>query len=167
MTGVFGAYLHTFRKDAWKQLGKIGTKAGAALFLIATLAYFGADLDHSILARTFLFSLFSASVLCVLPALDQWRFGSSPSSRCVSAIARWSYSLYLVQGPILLLLLQAMRAMGEAQLGRSILFSAVFWALSIIASAAVYRFFEKPILAFRDSRIKGDSREKLRIQNVA
>jgi peptidoglycan/LPS O-acetylase OafA/YrhL len=81
-----------------------------------------------------------------------WR--PSLFQRAVAAVARWSYALYLVH----LLWLNGARSLFAAQLRSSAAWSwfvvALVLALSLVTAAALHRWVERPVMAWRDRRLK-------------
>jgi peptidoglycan/LPS O-acetylase OafA/YrhL len=124
--------------------------AGACGMVAVTLAFFLLPRDHDFFARTFLFNLMPASLAAMLPLAAEWRAGNVPQlvQTATRRIALWSYSLYLCQ-------LAVMRSLSllpwKASTPAECLFGAVvFVVLSIACAALLYRFFESPILRWRD-----------------
>jgi len=124
--------------------------AGALGLVVAWLVYLATAIDTSLVARTLLFAIVSASFAALLPLAAVWREPAWPP-RVIASVRRlalWSYALYLTHLPI-------MRVIYKLDLAPSSLFGClvtgvVFAALSIAAAALVYRGFERPILAMRD-----------------
>lgn len=123
---------------------------GAAGSLVAVVLFLVLQKDADLFARTFWFSLTSASFAAFLPAASIWQGRGVPLlvQRGVRAIARWSYALYLCQ-------LAIMRVMGATiaparTFAGCLLQALLFVALSIACAALVYRGFEGPILRWRD-----------------
>ena len=124
--------------------------AGACGMVVVALAFFLLPRDHDFFARTFLFNLIPASLAAMLPLAAEWRAAGVPQfvQAATRRIALWSYSLYLCQ-------LAVMRSLSllpwKASTAAECLFGAiVFVVLSIVCSALLYRFFEAPILRWRD-----------------
>jgi len=76
--------------------------------------------------------------------------GVAGIERAVGAVARWSYSLYLVNLPVIVALKGIFRIGPGDSLLRTFAMAAAFLATSLLASAMLYRFLEKPILTFRE-----------------
>jgi len=124
---------------------------GAIGLALAIVLYFDLPKDTDLFARTGLFSLISASFAALLPVAANWQRSNLPApiDASVRTLARWSYALYLCQ-------LAVMRVMdatfaGHAQTFAGCLLQALmFMMLSISCAALVYRYFELPILRWRD-----------------
>ena len=125
--------------------------AGTIGLAIAIALYLTLSKDTDFFARTALFSLFSISFAAWLPAASVWRASGLPDliERAVRRVARWSYALYLSQ-------LATLRVLEGLGLGKAETFTmclaqaVLFMALAIASAAFVYRFFEAPILRWRD-----------------
>src|SRR5215470_8249665 len=124
--------------------------AGVVGLLGAWALYLAATIDTSLVARTLLFSIVSASFAAMLPLASVWLEPAWPP-RAIAAVRRlalWSYALYLTHLPIMRVIykldLAPTNALGCYAMG------AVFAVLAIASAALVYRGFERPILALRD-----------------
>ncbi len=129
--------------------------AGTIGLAVAVALYLSLPKDTDFFARTGLFSLISMSFAAWLPAASLWRASGLPdvAERVVRRIARWSYALYLSQ----LTTLRVLEGLGfgKAESFAGCLVQAVLFAALAIGSAAfVYRFFEAPILRWRDRRTR-------------
>ena len=129
--------------------------AGTIGLAVAIALYLTLPKDTDFFARTGLFSLISMSFAAWLPAASLWRASGLPdfAERVVRRVARWSYALYLSQ----LTTLRVLEGLGfgKAQSFAGCLAQAVLFAAFAIGSAAfVYRFFEAPILRWRDRRTR-------------
>ena len=123
--------------------GVLGLLAVWALYLATTI-------DTSVVARTLLFSIVSASFAAMLPLASVWLEPAWPP-RAIAAVRRlalWSYALYLTHLPIMRVIykldLAPTNALGCYAMG------VVFAVLAIASAALVYRGFERPILALRE-----------------
>jgi peptidoglycan/LPS O-acetylase OafA/YrhL len=132
----------------WVRLRIPAAFAGVAV-LAGTLFYMAqGDPEHSGVARTFL--LLVASLGCVL--LLPWGstctdLGSRTANAATSALARWSYSMYLVN------LILSATVLSHMQFHYGTLVGiASYVGACMGASAAVYHGFEAPILRWRDRR---------------
>jgi peptidoglycan/LPS O-acetylase OafA/YrhL len=123
---------------------------GGTVVLAEAILYMGrGDPNHSAAARTFLPLLVAVGCSLLLPWASTCtdlggRFVNTP----VRAIARWSYSMYLVNLIISGTVLSHMQFHYGTAIGVG-----SYVAACVLASAAVYRWFEAPILRWRDRRI--------------
>ena len=154
MFGVLGALVKSTVPGAWSRLRLPGALAGAVLAAGVFAAYHGLDRNESFFARTFLFTMTSAMVLCFLPALDSWRSARGAVARGVTSISLWSYSLYLVHLPVMVVMIHAFGDPDDPRAGLSfsaaLLMTAAFVAVSVALSGLNYRFFERPAMDLRD-----------------
>ena len=124
--------------------------AGALGLLAAWALYLATTIDTSLLARTLLFTLVSASFAAMLPLAAVWLEPAWPACAiaAVRRLALWSYALYLTHLPIMRVIykldLAPTNTLGCYAMG------VVFALLAIASAALVYRGFERPILNLRD-----------------
>ena len=127
--------------------------AGAAGLLIV-IDCFAFQLRHDMVASFFARSLFPTLITfgwaLVLPwASGCTRLGGAWFSRTVAAVARWSYSLYLVNFlASVLIALYLMPVLGRSLWG-VVAGELIFFAFIFAASALLYRWYEGPILRQR------------------
>jgi peptidoglycan/LPS O-acetylase OafA/YrhL len=149
MFGVLAAWVKFFRPGIWSRASGVVFCAGLALLLFVSSLPFTLPAD-SIVLHTIGFTLTSLGSAFLLPALDRWtvrpRWGSP-----IVRLSLCSYSLYLVNMPMFLILTHALPA--EYVFAGA----ATFVVLSILAAAIIYRLFEKPMMDLRDrSHRRGD-----------
>ena len=108
--------------------------------------------DSSLIARVALFPITNAGFACLILAGLSLQVAKGWFSTACSAVARWSYSAYLLHYPVILLLrhLVGTRAQEPAWAMTLLL---TFPLVALAASAMTYRFVERPILAWRDRNI--------------
>jgi peptidoglycan/LPS O-acetylase OafA/YrhL len=111
------------------------------------------DMDTSFFARSFFPTVITLGWALTLPwASACTRLGGAWFSRSVAAVARWSYSLYLVNFMVsLLIAIYVAPVLGKSPWG-IVAGELVFFAFIFAASAFLYRWYEGPILRQR-SRI--------------
>jgi peptidoglycan/LPS O-acetylase OafA/YrhL len=116
----------------------------------AWLLYLATSIDTSVVARTVLFAIVSASFAALLPLAARWEEPAWPRSAIngVRQLALWSYALYLTHLPIMRVIYKLNLA--PANVVGCAAIAVVFVVLSIASAALVYRGFERPILALRD-----------------
>jgi peptidoglycan/LPS O-acetylase OafA/YrhL len=143
------AYALSVRSRRWL------AAAGALGLIAAWLMYLATTIDTSLVARTLLFALVSASFAALLPLAAVWQEPAWPSRAIVAVrqLALWSYALYLTHLPIMRVIYKLNLAPTNA-LGCYAI-AVVFAVLAIASAALVYRGFERPILALRDRWVPG------------
>jgi peptidoglycan/LPS O-acetylase OafA/YrhL len=143
MFGVLGAWCKYFYPDRWQRAGPVLFAAG--LFLLA--AVFAAPFVLSgepTLLTTGGFTVTSLGALLLLPQLDRWKSASEGFPAAVKKISIWSYSLYLVNLPVYAVLHYYWEKASPFFLGIA------FLICSISISAAIYRFYERPMMDLRE-----------------
>jgi peptidoglycan/LPS O-acetylase OafA/YrhL len=123
--------------------------AGIAV-LASSFLYMGfGDPEHSGTARTLLPLVISLGCALLLPwASTSGSFGGRAVSAPVRAVARWSYSLYLVN------LMMSSTVLSHMQFHYGTIVGLVSYIAACLGtSAAIYHFFEAPILRWRDRHI--------------
>jgi peptidoglycan/LPS O-acetylase OafA/YrhL len=141
----------------WKRLRIPGTVGGLAL-LAGSFLYMGmGDPDHSAIARIFLPLVVNLGCALLLPWASTCNdLGGWAINAPISALARWSYSMYLVNLMISSTVLSHMQFHYGTAVG---IISYV--GACVVASAAIYHGFEAPILRWRDRRIRSGAGAKM------
>jgi peptidoglycan/LPS O-acetylase OafA/YrhL len=124
--------------------------AGALGLFAAWLIYLATTIDTSLVARTLLFTVVSASFAALLPLAAMWEEPAWPPRTIVAVrrLALWSYALYLTHLPIMRVIYKL--DLAPSNLVGCLAIAVVFAALAIASAALVYRGFERPILSLRD-----------------
>ena len=133
----------------WARLAIPAAAAGLAL-LTASVLFMGlGGSEHSGLARVFLPAAVNLGCALLLPWASSCRdLGGWAINAPVRAVARWSYSMYLVN------LIMSSVVLSHMQLHYGTAVGIVSYVGGCVAaSAAIYHFLEAPILRWRDSRI--------------
>ncbi len=148
--GVLAVYLSKAYALGLGARRRLAIAGGVGLLVAWALYLATASIDTSVVARTLLFSIVSASFAATLPLAAVWLEPAWPP-RAIAAVRRlalWSYALYLTQLPIMRVIykldLAPTNSLGCYAMG------VVFAALAIASAALVYRGFERPILVLRD-----------------
>lgn len=150
--GVLAAAASLWMPDIWRRY-RLGALAAGFLMLAGDwTALVNSKLHSDGFMLVWHFNITGLGCALLLPALSSVR--SLPKrmwSSAVSALARWSYGLYLVNA----LLLAATRSLWGGLLASSMAWS---WALvlgmlaaSLATAAALHRWIEKPIMDLRRS----------------
>ena len=134
---------------AWARMGGPAAALGLAL-LAGSFLYMGyGDSPHSGLARVLLPAAVSLGSALLLPwASACTHLGGRAIHAPVRALARWSYSMYLVNLMISSVVLSHMQFHYGTVVG-----ILSYAGACVAASAAIYHGFEAPILRWRDSRV--------------
>jgi len=151
MYGMLGAWLSIYRPQQWVKHKKLLFALGLILLIGSRIA-----IGYSLFFYGyFYFSVAAVGTLCLLPMLGSLSGGRGVVHRAFTFISIISYSMYLVNHmivlrgimPRLLLRLHVDPAAGMLQ---SFIALVLFWALTIIISYLLYRFWEQPVMRLRD-----------------
>jgi peptidoglycan/LPS O-acetylase OafA/YrhL len=150
MFGVGIAYLEARRQSAWQWLQKHGPKVSLASFLLAVIFFYPVREHYKYLSRVTVFPLVSLTFAAVLPALAGWRSATGRSAEGVRALARWSYALYLSHTFALVALTHQLGDLEKLPVPARACVTVLFVVASVASAALLHRYFEKPILDWRD-----------------
>ena len=157
--GLGCAWIERYRPDRFARMRGVALRlAGGTLALAgaALLAAWCVDLRVFEPAATLrdrmlaavLFSVLPMAAACLLPFLSAWRPARGALVGTIEHVSAWSYSIYLVHFPMLLVLGQRWPA-GSGDPAASIARTATWLVATLAISASVYRFFELPLLRRR------------------
>jgi peptidoglycan/LPS O-acetylase OafA/YrhL len=150
--GVILAWLERYHPLVLAKLSRVWW-LGVALMLVViaylaglseTLAFFAPPVDQHRLLAPLLFTLLPIASALLLAGMQATQMKTRP---WISNQSLWSYSMYLLHFPLLLLLLHF-----TARFSNTATFVLAFigWYLAtIIGAAAIYRWFEKPLMDLR------------------
>lgn len=157
MLGVFAAWLAMRRALTWRKWAPLSAVAGVVLLsvLYGTLwkisGHALAPSADNFFARTFRFTLVSLGFALLLPLASSWTVArENLFTANVHRVALWSYALYLVHTPLVLIIrAYGPRQPAESALGDFVLF--IFQTtVCVTASALLYRFFESRCTQLRE-----------------
>jgi len=147
--GLAAVALSRLHPAQWARSRIAAAGAGVAV-LAGSFLYMGlGDPEHSVFARTLLPLVISLGCAFLLPwASTCTSLAGRAISAPVRAVARWSYSLYLVN------LMMSSTVLSHMQFHYGTAVGIVSYVAACLgASAAIYHWFEAPILRWRDSRV--------------
>ncbi|MEO8439436.1 MAG: acyltransferase [Spartobacteria bacterium] len=157
MVGVFAAWISLRWPDLWRSRPRHLAIIGCLLLLglYASLwrweggqFVFGPD-DY--FARTFRFNLVSLGFALLLPFASLWKIERENfASLTVRKIALWSYALYLIHLPLFQLLMQYGYQDWRSSLPHALILFILTVGGSILLSALLFRFYERPCTGLRD-----------------
>ena len=154
MFGVLGAYLSLYAKRVWEKYANVSFVAGASFFVLAKLYLFSTQSMFYI--NYFALSLNAVFTLMLLPKLSIFRRHDDWIARCVTNVSLIAYSIYLlhlsiIQG-LVLPTLMAMLVKFNAHINQYFVIVQYFlyWLITLLLSALLYYYFERPITAVRD-----------------
>jgi peptidoglycan/LPS O-acetylase OafA/YrhL len=156
MYGVLGAWLMREAPALWHRIRRPAAAIGGVL-LMSLAGYFiatfpGGGLNSSMFARTSFFSVLAFAFACLLPAASEWRVARETAVvRGVRLVALWSYAWYLVHPRVMALMTwQLGPRLADARV--AVVAGVLFVFASLLISAAVYHWYERPIMNLRDRR---------------
>ncbi len=152
MTGILAAWVCRRHPLAFARSPRAFALAGTALLIACYATLYWPDAQNqSLFDRTIRFNLVSLGFALLLPQAqrtlatrNRW-FNAS-----AGAIARWSYSMYLVHLPLHRLLRDRIFPMNQTSPLQGWASFAAFMVGTVAVSAAVYRWFERPTTRLRD-----------------
>jgi peptidoglycan/LPS O-acetylase OafA/YrhL len=150
--GVLAAYWQRYGLASFLKARHIGLLIGFLAVVIALVLKDSGYANGSVLVRTFLLPMVSVGFALFLPFCSTLSWPKGLLERGVRNISLWSYSLYLVHVAALeiFLVLRAKLKISGSLLVDGTLF--VLWMIAcVVASAIIYRYFEKPMTDLRDS----------------
>jgi peptidoglycan/LPS O-acetylase OafA/YrhL len=146
--GLAAAALSRSHPAVWSRLRSSAAIAGVAV-LAGVLAYMAwGDPEHSAAARVFLLLVMSVGCVLLLPWGSTCTcLGGRAVEAPVRAMARWSYSMYLLN------LMLSSTVLSHMQFHYGTAVGVLSYASACVAgSAALYHGFEAPLLRWRDRR---------------
>jgi peptidoglycan/LPS O-acetylase OafA/YrhL len=151
MYGVVMAWCHQRWPHVVRQWRYPLLALGLALLAWTYRDFFVLDLQNSWYARTWLSSVITLGFACCLPwAAALRRLGPDWLETGVHRIALWSYAMYLLNIPMSIWLSQSWGELTARSVGAGWTVFIVYWGLVVGLAAAVFHYFESPILRLRD-----------------
>jgi peptidoglycan/LPS O-acetylase OafA/YrhL len=121
------------------------------LFLFFSLGHFGLLIAIQPLFWNVLYlPLLSIAVACFLPFLSDWRESPSFIGKPITYISIISYSIYLLHYSVVLQLMKYSFPMDVQNRLGLYFFTMVYLLITLVLSAILYRFYEKPMMDLRD-----------------
>ncbi len=150
MYGVVLALIKHHLTRLWLFLQKYALPVGLATLGLSLYFTLTLNLDTSIFARSFLFTLISVGGALLLPYLDNVRESRKAvaTGSVLTHISLISYSMYLINIPATKFIDLFNRHSG---LYEGIVWFTLTWIVVICAATLNYRFFEKPMMDRRDA----------------
>ena len=144
--GVLAAYIKFYYSDFW-------SKSKNWMFIIGLILLYGNRLlpkdINGFYAKTFFFNVSSIGGALLLAKADSIKNFKHPwFGRSITFISLISYSMYLINLSVVALVLKT-NLSPESNLEFGFVYI-LYWAITIVVSALLYKFFEKPIMNLRD-----------------
>ncbi|MVM34715.1 acyltransferase family protein [Spirosoma sp. HMF4905] len=163
--GVLAAYVRHYFPTQWTNdslrrrllvIGLIMTvlaSFSASIIIIGYYGKIGIFPAYTFFKRTFYFPLIGVSMALLMPYMDGWRTATGlwarfGIARAITHISLISYSMYLLNlTPIMLNVVERIPTtsftVGWLKVG-------LFWALVLVLSTLLYKYFEKPVTELRE-----------------
>jgi peptidoglycan/LPS O-acetylase OafA/YrhL len=151
--GVVAGWLQLHYPAGWRKTRLFWLLPGVALLLFYT---FGVGWLGLLIGRAPFFwnvvylPLASVTAAFFLPWLSEWKMSSGPIARAVTFISVISYSIYLLHYGIVLQLMKHAVDTRSLSAVQSMLFTLIYFAITVALSAFLYRFYEKPMMDKRE-----------------
>jgi peptidoglycan/LPS O-acetylase OafA/YrhL len=151
--GVIASWISINYAQHWVQYRKILLYFGIpiCMFLFYGLGYFNLNIDQNpFFLNVIYLPLLSIGIACFLPFLSTWKEEKSFFNQSITFVSKISYSLYLLHYSVILYVMKYFFVEKDDALGQLFLFTMVYLLVTFVFSALLYRFYEKPIMDFRD-----------------
>ncbi|HQZ42194.1 MAG TPA: acyltransferase [Flavobacteriales bacterium] len=140
--GVLAAWFHHYYREAWSKLKWFAFIVGVLGYWLATIPWSMTNVGY---LSTWYFTFISIALAMTLPVLSSW-YSTAKFTKPVEFLSTISYALYLVHLPLRYFFLDAAEGLSKSE---TVLLYAGFWATSIFAAAAIYRWYELPFMRLR------------------
>jgi len=140
--GVLAAWFHNYYREAWSKLKWFAFIAGVLGYWLATIPWSMTNIGY---LSTAYFTFMNLALAMTLPVLSSWNSASN-YTKPVEFLSAISYALYLVHLPLRYFFMDAVEGLSKSE---TVLLYAGFWMASIIAAAAIYRWYELPFMRLR------------------
>lgn len=148
MYGVIGAYLAYYHNSIWLKHKNSFLVIG--VLILAATFYYQVRPEFGLFFCVFSFSLNSLATLFLLPFLSTLKTGKGLVYQTVTYISLISYSMYLINFSLV-----KNWILGRFHLNHYLELPVkyvLFWALTIMLSVLLYKYFEMPITKLRDRK---------------
>lgn len=155
LMGVLFAWISLNFSEFWKNSKTIFALIG---FGILFFLMFGIiPLDLTIEQNPFFWNVLylpitSIAFTFLLPFFSNWKTFTNPILYPIELISKISYSIYLLHYSIILLLLKTFFDTSQMPDFERHFFTIVYLLITFLSSYLLYRFYEKPIMNWRDKR---------------
>ncbi|MCD8740549.1 acyltransferase [Mucilaginibacter roseus] len=157
MTGVFVAFLKFYHRKTYEKLVGPGAIIGAVIAAGLFVFYLNNNAMEGVnpVIQVFFLTVMTIAFALFLPACNNLKTKSSNFVyTAIYKISLWSYSIYLINFPVVYVLNKVEEEFGLKGGIYSLIFFVLFFALNLIISSYLYRFVEKPFLTLRDKYFK-------------
>jgi len=158
MFGFLGAYLNYYFSEIWLRHKKWLLFLGVFLLLFHKLTFLmrgQLNLELNIYYCVYSFSVSSLGALLLLPFLGTYKEGQRGIVyKTISVISVISYSMYLINFSVVqVYLIPLLMRLVPISTKMLIEISAyvIYWAITIVSSILIYKYYEAPITKLRDA----------------
>lgn len=155
MFGVAAAGIQIYFTDFWKKQKNLFFIIGVIILIVHQTIEFNSHFTFGIYHCVFSFTLNSIGVVLILPFLSNLKNGSGFFFRFFTVVSLISYSMYLVHYTLVKIWIVENIPWDDA-IGNSVAIAflrpASYWLLTFTISILIYKYFELPILNWRDRK---------------
>lgn len=152
MYGVLGAYLAYYHKIIWVKFKKLLFFIGISLLLLDKFII-KASFD-SLYLCVFSFTVNSVGTLSLMPYMSNLKKGQGVLYKIITCIALISYSMYLINFSLVReIIISNINFLGMNTYLNIFIKYFLYWFFTVLISILIYKYFELPILKFRDKKI--------------
>lgn len=144
MLGVFAAYLFYFHKNIWEKGKLFYFFIGLGFFILTKNFPYN---QYPFVWGVFAFQFVSLGTFFMLPLLNSIKNAKGIFAKLIVMISISSYSMYLINHSIALIL---HKRMPLEQFGQGLFAFLIYLIICFIISFAAYQYIERPILNYRD-----------------
>ncbi|WP_445454041.1 acyltransferase family protein [Flavobacterium sp. 25HG05S-40] len=151
--GVVCAWISINCQKYWSKFKRESFLVGVSIMIFM---YFGMGFLR-LLPETYPFiwnviylPMVSVSIACLMPFLSQWETSTTKLQRPIEFLSKISYSIYLLHYSVIMQIVMFFVDNKRDSLLQLHLITAFYLAITILFSAILYRFYEKPIMDLRD-----------------
>ena len=155
LMGVLAAWISLNFSEFWKKSKTIFAFIGFGILFFLMFGILPLDLtieQNSFFWNVLYLPITSIAFAFLLPFFSNWKTFTNPILYPIELISKISYSIYLLHYSIILLLLKTYFDTSQMLDFERHLFTLVYLFITLLSSYLLYRFYEKPIMNWRDRR---------------
>ena len=126
--------------------------AGLVGLILCVTGYYIFDKNSSVISRTFYFFFTDLSLACFLPFFSKIKYPFDNYAKILTFVSLISYSMYLTNLSLVYNFLN--KYIPAATISHAFVGLFFYWALTFALSAIIFYLYEKPILRYRNARLK-------------
>lgn len=152
--GVLMSVVYVKRNAWWTKIRYFASFLGVllAMALFVGVGYFRFLInDYALFWNVLYLPLASLIAVLFLPLLSEWKSAPKLLSKPITVVSVLSYSMYLLHYSIVLQLMRHHFDLSDATTTTYVVFTAIYFSVTFMASYVLYRFYEKPITDLRET----------------